>query len=286
MKPRKEVTIGPYTIGDGHPVRIVAELGVNHLGDPQRMRDMIAAAVESGADLLKFQTYQADKRYDKTGNPKADAFTENVRRWQFTREQEAELWEYGQSLGAQIFTSPFDVESVDFAQGLGSVAFKLAAFEIVNLELVRAVARLGKPVVFSRGMATLEEVRRCVDILESEGAQPVILHTISSYPTLKTDSNLWMLHVLRERFDNPIGHSDHTRGTTIPPLAVAAGARMIEKHFTVNPKLRESDNPFSVTPNELREIVFNVRQTELYMGQEIARVEAEDFMWDFRRVTD
>lgn len=283
MKNRKTVKIASSIVGDGHPVTIVAELGVNHLGDSQRMRDMIAAAVEMGADMLKFQTYIAENRYSRTKNPKGSEFIAMLKRWQFDRDQEAELWEYARSLGATVFTSPFDIESVHFAASLGSAAFKLAAFEIVNLELVRTVASYHKPVVFSRGMATMAEVRRCVDILECESAEPVILHTTSSYPTLKQDSNLWMLHALREEFDNPIGHSDHTRGTDLPPLAVAAGARMIEKHFTINPKLRESDNPFSITPNELRELVFKIRQTELYMGQEVTRIDAENYMWDFRR---
>lgn len=285
MKPRKSVAIGPFTVGDDSPVCIVAELGVNHLGDPQRMRDMIAAAVECGADLLKFQTYLKDKRYDQVGNPKGRQFTETVGRWQLSRDQEAELWEYAKSLGATVFTSPFDLDSLAFADDLGSAAYKLAAFEIVNHDLVRGVAARGKPVVLSRGMATLDEVRECVEIIEAAGSQAVILHTISSYPTLRRDSNLWMIHVLREAFDNPIGHSDHTRGTDIPPLAVAAGARMIEKHFTVNPKLRESDNPFSITPGELEDLVYKVRRTERFMGREVTRVETENYMWDFRRET-
>ena len=94
-----------------------------------------------------------------------------------------------------------------------------------------------------------------------------------------------MIHALRERFDWPVGHSDHTRGCDIPPLAVAAGANMIEKHFTINPKLRESDNPFSITPDELQEILFRVRQVERWMGSEVVKVETEGYMWDFRRPT-
>lgn len=284
MKQRRQVPFGPYTLGDGNPVRICAELGVNHLGDFDRMIDMIDAAVESGADVLKFQTYTAEKRYDRETNPKADEFIANLARWEFTRDQEARLWEYAAKRGATVFTSPFDPDSTDFAAELGSVGFKLAAFEVVNHELVRSMAKYGKPVVISRGMATNEELDACIQILEEGDAEPVVLHCISSYPVQKNDSHLRMIHALRERYVHPVGHSDHSRGCDMPPLAVAAGANFIEKHFTVNPKLRESDNPFSITPTELREIVFRVRQVEEFLGSaDIDKTEAEEYMWAFRR---
>jgi len=286
MKERDSVQIGDLTVGDGHPVCIVAELGVNHLGDPVRMREMIHAAHEAGADMLKFQIYKASKRYDTKSNPKGAQFTRMVTDWEFPEDVAAELWDYAVSLGATVFSSVFDVDSLTFMEGIGSPAYKLAAFEIVNHELLRAVAATGKPVVFSRGMASHEEVDETVRILREHATPHVVLHTISSYPTLKRDSCLWMIHDLRERYGCPVGHSDHTRGTDIPPLATAAGANMIEKHFTVNPKLRESDNPFSVTPDELREMVFRVRQVETYMGKrDVSRIPAEDYMWSFRRVS-
>ncbi len=281
---RKTVSLGPRPVGDGQPVCLVAELGVNHLGDAGRMRAMIDAAIDAGADALKFQTYEAERRYDRATNPKAGRFIEDLARWQLPREVEAGLWRHAQERGAVVFTSPFDEGSASFAAELGSVAFKLAAFEVVNLALVRALARHGKPVVVSRGMCTAEELDRCVRTLEDGGCEVVLLHCISSYPVQERDSNLRMIHTLRERYAWPVGHSDHTRGTAVPPLAVAAGACMIEKHFTVNPKLRESDNPFSVTPDELREIAFRVRQVEAILGSGgIARVPAEEYMWSFRR---
>lgn len=284
MTERRTVPFGPYTLGDTHPVCVVAELGVNHLGDFDRMIDMIDAAVDSGADALKFQTYTAEKRYDRGSNPKADLFISNLARWEFTRDQEARLWEHAHSRGAVVFTSPFDAESAVFADEMGSVAYKLAAFEVVNLELVRALAQFGKPVVVSRGMTSLEELDTCVEVIEKSGADPVLLHCISSYPVDRENSHLRMIHTLRERYDVPVGHSDHSRGCDIPPLAVAAGANMIEKHFTVNPKLRESDNPFSITPEELREICFRVRQTEAFLGDaSVERLETEEYMWTFRR---
>ncbi len=286
MNERRTVQFGSFTLGDGHPVRVIAELGVNHLGDFERAREMIDAAVEAGADILKFQTYTAEARYDRGKNPKAERFIADLARWEFTREQEARLWQHAHGLGATVFTSPFDPDSAAFANEMGSVGFKLAAFEVVNLELVRALASFGKPVVISRGMASFDELDRCIEILEAGGAEPVLMHCISSYPVNKGDSHVRMIPALRERYDHPVGHSDHTRGCDIPPLAVAAGANVIEKHFTINPKLRESDNPFSITPEELREIIFRVRQAEQYMGSgAISKIETEEYMWSFRRHT-
>ncbi len=286
MTSRKSVQLGSVSVGDEHPVAITAELGVNHLGDYGRMVAMIDQAVDAGADLLKFQTYTAEARYDRSANPKAGHFIDNLSRWEFTRDQEARLWEHARDRQAVVFTSPFDAESAAFAAEMGSVGFKLASFEVVNHELVRALARFGKPVVISRGMTSFEELDAAIEILEEGGCEVVLLHCVSSYPLQRRDSNLRMIHSLRARYDWPIGHSDHTRGCDLPPLAVAAGASMIEKHFTVNPKLRESDNPFSITPGELHEIVFRVRQVEELMGRgDIERIEAEHYMWDFRRQT-
>jgi N,N'-diacetyllegionaminate synthase len=286
MNTRKAIQLGPVPVGDEHPVAIVAELGVNHLGDYGRMIEMIDQSVEAGADLLKFQTYTAETRYDRNTNSKANMFIENLARWEFTREEEARLWQHAQDQGAVVFTSPFDADSAAFAVEMGTVGFKLAAFEVVNHELVRAMAAFGLPVSISRGMTSFEELDACVRILEEGNCEVVILHCVSSYPLMKRDSNLRMIHTLRDRYEWPIGHSDHTRGCDIPVLAAAAGASMIEKHFTINPKLRESDNPFSVTPDELREIVFRVRQVETYLGDgDIETIEAETYMREFRRLS-
>lgn len=286
MKKRKEVKIGNFTIGDDYPVCIVAELGVNHLGNFDRAKEMIRAAHEAGADLLKFQTYISEKRYDMKNNPMGRKFIETLSKWEFSREKEAQLWEYAKSLGATVFTSPFDEESLDFAEEMGSCAYKIAAFEIVNHQLIRAIAKKQKPVVLSRGMASDQELKVALEILDENKAPYVILHCISSYPLQKKDSHLRMIHALREKYCCPIGHSDHTPGTDIPPLAVACGANMIEKHFTVSPKRRESDNFFSITPDELRDMVWKIKNVERYMGRgDVVKIDTEDFMWSFRRHT-
>tara|TARA_Y100000768_G_C23913347_1_gene651102 strand:+ start:370 stop:1218 length:849 start_codon:yes stop_codon:yes gene_type:complete len=279
-----EVKIGTKIIGKNHKVKFVAELGVNHLGNFDRAIKMIDSAIEAGSDYLKFQTYKSEKRYDRETNKKADEFIKNLSKWEFTRDKEAELWAHAQNKGAQVFTSPFDIDSLNFAEKMGSIAYKIAAFEINNHKLINEICNTKKPVVISRGMCTLKEMDDVVEIFEKNSCPYIILHTISSYPLQKVDSNLSMIHTLKKRYKCPIGHSDHTHGTEIPPLAVAAGADIIEKHFTVSPKLRESDNFFSVTKEEVREIKFKIDQVKKYMGKDdIEKIDTEDFMWSFRR---
>ena len=281
---RKTVTIDNKKIGDDEGVKFIAELGVNHLGNFERALKMIDSAINGGADFLKFQTYKAKKRYDLKTNPKAKEFISNLSEWEFDREKEKDIWSYAKKRGAIVFTSPFDLESLDFAEEMGSVAYKIAAFEVNNHELIRGISSTKKPIIISRGMCSLEEMDSAVNIFESYGCEYIILHTISSYPTQRYDSNIRMIHTLRERYNCPIGHSDHTRGTDVPPLAVAAGANIIEKHFTINPKLRESDNTFSIDQQELEEILFLIKKTERILGKgNIQKIDTEEYMWSFRR---
>jgi N,N'-diacetyllegionaminate synthase len=281
---KNEVKIGSKTIGPKHTVKFISELGVNHLGNFETAIKMIDSAIKAGSDFLKFQTYRSEHRYDRKTNPKADLFIKNLSEWEFSREKEEELWKYAKKRGAQVFTSPFDIESLEFSEKMNSLAYKIAAFEINNHELINEICKTKKPILISRGMCTLEEMDDVVNIFEKNSCKYIILHTISSYPLRKIDSNLNMIHTLKLRYNCPIGHSDHTFGTEIPPLAVAAGADIIEKHFTTTPKLRESDNFFSVTEEEVKEIKFKIDQVRQYMGSgSISKIPTEDYMWDFRR---
>lgn len=279
--------IGDVEISDNKPVKIIAELGVNHLGDFEVMKKMIKAAHDSGADLIKFQTFIAEKRYDSVNNPKGHAFIKKVKEWQFSPEQEIALWAYAREIGATVFTSVYDKDSVDFTEELECPAYKIAAFELLNHSLLKRIAHTKKPVVISRGMASKDELDSALTIFENHGCQYTILHCISSYPLEKRFSNLRMIQTLRDQYDCPIGHSDHTHGTEIPPFAVAAGALVIEKHFTITPKYRESDNFFSITPDELKDMIYTIRRVEKYMGKgNITKIETEEYMSDFRRITE
>ena len=193
---RNNVKIGDLDVGDEAPIRLIAELGVNHLGDYGRMIEMIDAAIESGADLLKFQTYKADLRYDSIKNPKGKEFIKLLAKWQFDEKTEEKIWDYAKSKGGKIFTSPFDESSVILGERFGSLAYKVAAFEIVNTKLLTAISNTGKPVVISRGMATMKETKIAVDLFQKKNVDVILLHCISSYPTMHNDSNLWMIHTL------------------------------------------------------------------------------------------
>ena len=164
---------------------------------------------------------------------------------------------------------------------MGTTAFKIAAFEIVNLKLVHAVAETKLPIIASVGMASNDEIDNFVDILTKNGNPFILLHCISSYPLEKKYSYLENIHKLKSRYNCPIGHSDHTYGTEITSLAVAAGASIIEKHFTDNIKLRLSDNFFSVTYDEVVEIKQNIKKVFTYMHNKNS--DTEDFMRDFKK---
>ena len=279
-----EVKIANQIVGPKHEVKFIAELGVNHLGNFEIAKKMIDSAIEAGSDFLKFQTYKSEERYDRKNNPLASTFIEAVSNWEFSEKEDEYLWHYAQERGAKVFTTPYDVESLKFSEKMKSIAYKIAAFEVNNHSLISEICKTQKPIIISRGMCTLDEMDETVNIFEKNNCQYIILHTISSYPLEKKYSNLNMIHTLKKRYSCPIGHSDHTPGVEIPPLAVAAGADIIEKHFTVNPKLRESDNFFSVTKEEVKEIKFLTNKVRTYMGSgDIDKIDTEDFMWNFRR---
>ena len=216
---------------------------MNHLGSFDRAIEMVDKAIEGGSDFLKLQTYIAEDRYEKT-NPKYDEFTKLLTDWQLSKKEETQLWKYAKSKKAKLFTSVYDEKSVDFAVSLGTVAFKVAAFELTNKNLKKKIIKTKLPIIISCGMTNIDEIKKTTSLLNESKSEYILLHTVSSYPLNEEDSYLEKINILKENFDCPIGHSDHTPGTNIPPLAAAAGAQIIEKHFTINPKYRLSDNFF------------------------------------------
>jgi N,N'-diacetyllegionaminate synthase len=280
----KTVKIGDLEIGGQNIPRFIAEIGVNHLGDVERMKNMIDLALEAKADFLKFQTYIAEKRYDLSNNPKAEEFTKLVTPWQFSKKDEIKIWEYAKSKGAKVFTSVYDIESVDFAYDLGTIAFKIASFEINNHKLIKKIAEKKLPVIISCGMANYNEIDNCTNILKESNIDYILLHCISSYPLEKKYSRLIDISNLDNRYNCPIGHSDHTYGSEIVGYAVAAGAKIIEKHFTDNIKLRLSDNFFSVTCEEVKEIQNIIKKTHKYLYN--FDKSTEDFMKNFKKYSE
>lgn len=281
---RKTVNLDGIEVGFGKRVPIIAEIGVNHLGSLTRAKKMVDLANEGGADFIKFQTYVAERRYDLNKNPKAKEFISLTKKWQLKENEEIELWEYARKKKAKVFTSVYDVKTVEFAEELKNPIYKVAAFEITNKKLINRIVRTGKPLIISCGMTNIFEIKEVVKPLDDNNIDYILLHTVSSYPLQKIHSNLKKIYELLENFDCPIGHSDHTPGTDIPPLAVSTGAQIIEKHFTDNPKHRLSDNFFSITRDEIRVIRFNLDLIYQYIhSPEFEKQDPEEFMRSFRK---
>ncbi|XOJ73425.1 N-acetylneuraminate synthase family protein [Candidatus Pelagibacter sp. Uisw_114] len=284
MKNKDIVEIDGIKIGRGMPIPIIAEIGVNHLGSLARAKKMVDLANQGGADFIKFQTYDSKNRYDLKKNPKAKKFIELTKEWELSQTEESELWKYARKKKAKLFTSVYDYKMVNFAEKLNTIAYKIAAFEITNIKLIKEIIKTKKPVIISCGMTNIKEIKKIVKPFEDNKIKYILLHTVSSYPLQKIHSNLKKIYELKENFNCPVGHSDHTPGSDIPPLAVAAGAQIIEKHFTDEPKHRESDNFFSITCSDLRDIKFKVNQAYEYIySPDFEKADPEKFMRSFRK---
>lgn len=262
-----EIHIKDNIIGQTQKTFIIAEAGINHNGDIETAKKMIIEAKKAGADAVKFQTYITEKRV-----PKDSEIYGILKKCELSNEQTRELNEFSKEQGIIFFSTPFDKESVDLLCEIGIPVFKLASFDIINKDLLKYVASKKKPVIFSRGMANEEEIKEAISILDNENVNYALLHCVSSYPTKKEDANLNIIKTLKKKFSCPIGYSDHTMGIEVPLLAVAAGACIIEKHFTLDKNMEGPDHKLSCEPQDLKEFVQEVRKMESIMGNEDIRL--------------
>lgn len=270
------ISIGNHYIGPGQPVFIIAEAGVNHNGDPDLARFLVQAAAESGVDAVKFQTFKAENlvtesakmagyQVDNIGEETSQL--EMLKKLELQYELHAELKQYAESLGLVFLSTPFDEEAIDFLKDLGLEAFKAGSGDLTNLPYLQKMARQGLPVIISTGMATLEESREAVDaIAETGNDQLIVLHCTTNYPCPPEEVNLAAMNTLQRELNCMVGYSDHTLGIEIPCLAVAAGARVIEKHFTLDKTMEGPDHKASLEPAELAEMVREIRRLEGIMG--------------------
>lgn len=262
---------------------IIAEAGVNHNGDLVLARQLIDVAAEAGADLVKFQTFSAD-RLVTTHAIKADYQTKAtdagesqhamIRRLELTRDMHEALIAHCKSRGIQFFSTGFDPESIDLLVELGLDCFKIPSGEITNLPYLRHVGRYGKPVILSTGMATLGEIEAALAVLEQAGTSRdhiTVLHCNTEYPTPMADVNLRAMLTIRDAFAVAVGYSDHTAGIEVSIAAVALGATVIEKHFTLDRNLPGPDHKASLEPNELKAMVAAIRNIEQALGDGIKR---------------
>lgn len=263
----------------GNKVLIIAEAGVNHNGDMGLARELIHAAAEAGADVVKFQTFKASNLVSQNA-PKADyqlqststqeSQLEMLRKLEIPFGEHMKLKELCQKLGIEFMSTPFDTESADFLIGIGVTRLKIPSGEITNYPFLRHIARFRLPIIFSTGMATLQEVDDCLKVLLEHGANRkkiTILHCNTEYPTPMEDVNLNVLQTLRDRFRVPIGYSDHTMGIEVPIAATALGASLIEKHFTLSRTMSGPDHKASLEPPELKAMVQAIRNVSEALGK-------------------
>jgi N,N'-diacetyllegionaminate synthase len=269
---------------------VIAEIGVNHNGDKALALELIERAAEAGADAAKFQSFKAETlvakgtatvAYQKSRDGSDDQF-EMLKRLEMSEELHIAAAGHCKAFGIEFMSTAFDKSSLDLLVELGIKRIKIPSGEITNVPYLRDSAARGLPLILSTGMADLAEVRLAVDILksgtpaasseiETDQTPLTVLHCTSAYPTQFVDVNLRAMQSIAAELGVPVGYSDHSVGVTVPPLAVAAGAVVIEKHFTRDRSLPGPDHAASIEPTELIEMVKQIRQVELILGSHVKR---------------
>lgn len=271
------IEIGKRRIGQGCPVYVIAEMSANHNGDFDQAVKILHAAKEAGVDAVKLQTYTPDTITIKSDAPEFringtiwegrvlyDLYSEAYMPWEW----QPKLKEIANDLGLDLFSTAFDPTAVDFLEEMGVPVHKVASFEIVDIPLIEKMARTGKPLIISTGMATLAEIDEAVSAAKGAGASQIaLLKCNSAYPAPLEEMNLCTIPHMAEGFGLPVGLSDHTLGIAAPVAAVTLGACIIEKHFTLSRDFPGPDSAFSIEPHELKTIVEAVRAAEKTLGK-------------------
>ena len=255
---------------------IIAEAGVNHNGSLELAKNLVDKAKEAGADCVKFQTFIASQivsknavkaDYQKKQTAKSESQHEMLKKLELSFDDFIELNNYCKEIGIEFLSTAFDFESIDFLNQLGMQVWKIPSGEITNLPYLIKIAKLNKKVILSTGMSTMREIEDAVNILKDHGASElIILHCTTEYPTPYEDVNLNAMLAIKEKFGYEVGYSDHTMGIEVPIAAVALGAKVIEKHFTLDRTMDGPDHKASLEPSELKTMVDAIRNIELSMG--------------------
>jgi len=268
-----DVLIGQKVIGPGSGVFVVAEIGINHNGSVIQAEKLIDAAAETGADAVKFQSFRADRLLIPTRDRLAaqadgsESTYQMLRRCELSWEDQAKLKKHAEERNILFFSTPFDEESADFLDTLGVPVFKIASSDITHVPLLRHVASKGKPILLSTGMSFLNEVADALWHLRAAGAKEVVLmHCVSSYPAAPAQMNLRVLQTLQSYFELPVGLSDHSEGILLSLVAVALGAVIIEKHFTLDKQAPGPDHKASADPDELKSLIRSLKDVEVSLG--------------------
>jgi len=274
----KLIKIGRRQTGDGQPVYIIAEIGINHMGDLKKAFQLVEAAAKSGADAVKFQTYITEKRA-----PKPSPLHDILKKCELPFNAFKEIKAYADSLGIEFFSTPFDVESLDFLESIHCPFYKIASFYLTDSDLVPRVAATGKPSILSVGMSSLEEIQKAYSTLTSHGAETILLHCITAYPMPESEAHLSSIYTLRAHFDTVIGQSDHTPDIQVPLYAVAAGARVLEKHFRLKDDTGCVDAPVSIDPEQMARLARECRRLEAILGSPEVKMRTIESQYEWLR---
>jgi len=255
---------------------IIAEAGVNHNGDFNLAKQLVDKAYEAGADIVKFQTCKAENvisryadkaEYQKKTTGEEDSQLDMVRKLMLSYEEYGLLKDYCDEKGIIFLSTAFDLPSVDYLHSIGMKMWKIPSGEITNLPLLIKIASLNEPIIMSTGMSTLKEVEDAINVLKDNGASDItLLHCTTEYPAPYEDVNLKAMQTMADKFGLKVGYSDHTKGIEIPVGAVALGARVIEKHFTLDRNMEGPDHKASLEPDELKLMVDSIRNIEKAIG--------------------
>jgi sialic acid synthase SpsE len=278
-----EFLIGSHPVGPGHPCYVIAEAGANHNRDLATALRLIEVAAEAGANAVKFQTYTAEGLYSRrTPDIKylrekglvgdEESVWDLIKRVEIPWEWHADLARHAAKCHITFFSTPFEEAAVDVLEEVGVPAYKIASYEVNHLPLIERVARTGKPMLISTGMASLGDIERALDTAAAAGAHDLlVMHCAVNYPPRFVDLNLRAITTMREAFQIPIGWSDHTPGHTADVVAVTLGACAVEKHYTLSRDQPGPDHAFALEPDELAAMITAIREAEDALGSSVKR---------------
>jgi sialic acid synthase SpsE len=256
------ININGKRVGDGNPTYIIAEVGINHNGDVSIAKEMVTAAWESGADAVKIQTFVTNEFL----HPTHPGYHFDIDA-EISHEEEQEIWDHAKTHGITLFSTPEEFRSLAFIAKQDPPLIKIAAMDFNYQDLIQGAAKLQKPIILSAGMSTLEEVLQAVRWVEETGNHNyILLHCVSCYPAAPHTCNLHAIQTMKSILNCPVGFSDHTKGITIPLAAVALGANVIEKHFTIDKNLPGPDQQCSMDSHDLKSLIQGIREIESALG--------------------
>lgn len=274
----KRVCIGDKTISPESKTFIIAEAGVNHGGDMSIAKKMIDVAVEAGVDAIKFQNFVAEELilrdiekapYQKKTTSASQSQYEMLKSLEINNDQTLQLMEYCDKKGILFLSTPFEKSSLDMLDALGVKAFKVAATDLTNIQFLRQIAEKQKPIILSAGMCYMSEVKTAISEIHKINKNLILLQCTANYPIRDEEANIGIVRTFMREFDMLVGYSDHSEGVGASPYAVAIGAKVIEKHFTLDKNMVGPDHKASVNPEELKQLVLDIRKVESYIGNGI-----------------